>query len=187
MTELTALWPPILLSSVIVFVVSTIIHMALPGWHKNDCLKLPNEDRFADAVRPLAIPPGPYMVPRADSHREMGSPEFQEKLKRGPVMLLTVLPNAMKSMGTSLSLWFAYSIVVALFSAYITGRALPPGSNYLHVFRFVGTSAFLSYAVAGWQESIWWGRPWTVTAKHSLDGLVYALFTAGTFGWLWPR
>ena len=63
MTALPALWLPILLSSVIVFVVSSVIHMALP-WHKSDYPPIPNEDKVMDALRPFAIPPGDYMVPR---------------------------------------------------------------------------------------------------------------------------
>ena len=27
----------------------------------------------------------------------------------------------------------------------------------------------------------------TTTIKGTVDGLIYALLTAGTFGWLWPR
>ena len=57
MTALHSLWLPILLSSVIVFVVSSIIHMALP-WHNSDYPKVPNEDKVMDALRPFAIPPG---------------------------------------------------------------------------------------------------------------------------------
>ena len=75
MTGLAALWLPILLSSVIVFVVSSAIHMTSP-WHKSDYPKVPNEDKVMDALRPLAIPPGDYMVPRAMSREDMRSPEF---------------------------------------------------------------------------------------------------------------
>jgi hypothetical protein len=28
---------------------------------------------------------------------------------------------------------------------------------------------------------------WSATLKNMFDGLLYALVTAGTFGWLWPR
>jgi hypothetical protein len=28
---------------------------------------------------------------------------------------------------------------------------------------------------------------WGTTIKEVIDGLVYGLLTAGTFGWLWPR
>lgn len=186
MTELSALWLPILLSSVLVFAVSSIIHMALP-WHKSEYPKLPNEEKVRDALRPFALPPGDYMVPRASNSQELRSPEFAEKLKKGPVMILTVLPNGPMSMGTNLVLWFLYSAVVGLLAAYVAGRALPADTDYLHVFRFVGTTAFIGYAVALWQMSIWYKRAWSTTIKATADGLIYALLTAGVFGWLWPR
>jgi len=50
-----------------------------------------------------------------------------------------------------------------------------------------GTTAFLGYAVAQIQDSIWRGQSWAVTTKHLFDGLIYGLLTAGTFGWLWPK
>jgi hypothetical protein len=186
MTELTALWLPILLSAIIVFVASTIIHMVLQ-WHKNDCPKLPNEDKFTEAVRPLAIPPGDYMVPRASSMADMKSAEFAEKLKKGPVLMMTVVPNGPFSMGSNLAQWFVYLLIVGVFSAYVAGRALPPHTPYLQVFRFAGVAAFLSYSVALWQMSIWYKRSWMTTFKSTIDGLIYALLTAGTFGWLWPK
>jgi hypothetical protein len=186
MTGLDSLWLPILLSSVIVFVVSSVIHMALP-WHRSDYPKVPNEDRVMDALRPLAIPPGDYMVPRASSTQEMRSPGFAEKMKKGPVLVLTVLPSGPMPMAKNLVLWFLYSAVVGLFAAYVTGRALLPGAEYLRVFRFAGTTAFIGYSVALWQMSIWYRRAWSTTIKAIVDGLIYALLTAGTFGWLWPR
>jgi hypothetical protein len=186
MTGLSALWLPIVLSAVIVFVVSSIIHMVLP-WHKGDFPKMPKEDAFRDAVRPLAIPPGDYMVPRPGSMQEMRTPAFQEKMRQGPVMAVTVMPNAMMGMGKNLVQWFIYSLVVSLFAAYIAGRALPPGTVYLQVFRFVGATAFIGYTLALWQMSIWYRRGWGLTIKATIDGLVYALLTAGTFGWLWPH
>lgn len=41
-------------------------------------------------------------------------------------------------------------------------------------------------ALALLQNSIWYKRKWSSTLKSMADGLVYALVTAGTFGWLWP-
>jgi len=186
MTGLFALWLPILLSSVIVFVVSSLIHMASP-WHKSDYPKMANEDDVRDALRPLAIAPGDYMIPRPSSREEMRSPEFAEKMKKGPVMILTVMANGPVPMGTNFALWFLYLTVVGVFSAYIAGRALPVGAEYLRVFRSVGAAAFLGYSVALWQMSIWYRRAWSTTLKATVDGLIYALLTAGTFGWLWPR
>lgn len=186
MTGLDALWLPILLSAVIVFLASSLIHMALP-WHKSDYPRVPNEDRVMEALRPFAIPPGDYMIPRPSSREAMRSPEFAEKMKKGPVMVLTVMPNGPMSMGKSLGMWFLYLVAVSLFAAYVAGRALPAGAQYLRVFRFAGTAAFLGYAVALWQMSIWYRRAWSTTIKTTVDGLVYALLTAGMFGWLWPR
>ncbi len=186
MTALQLLWLPILLSSVIVFIMSSVIHMALP-WHKSDYPKVSNEEKLRDALRPLAIPPGDYVVPRPSSRQEMRSPEFIEKMKQGPVMMLTVWPNGPARMGRNLILWFLYAVVVGLFAAYVAGRALPVGAAYLHVFRFVGVTAFIGYSLALWQMSIWYHRAWSTTIKATVDGLIYALLTAGVFGWLWPR
>jgi hypothetical protein len=186
MTHLHMLWLPILLSSVIVFIVSSIIHMLSP-WHKNDYPKLSNQDKVMDALRPLDIPSGEYMIPRPSNREEMRSPEFAEKMKKGPVMILTVWPNGQAPMVMPLVLWFLYSAVVGLFVAYVAGRALPVGATYLHVFRFAGVTAFLGYTAALYQMSIWYHRPWSTTIKTTVDGLIYALLTAGVFGWLWPR
>ena len=186
MTGLSALWVPLLLSSVIVFVVSSVIHMALP-WHKNDYPSIPNQDRILEALRGFAIPPGDYFLPRPANRQELRTPEFAEKMRKGPVMVFTVLPNGPVSMGRNLVQWFFYSLVVGLFAGYVASRALPMGAEYLQVFRFVGTVAFVGYALALWQMSIWYGRGLGLTVKSTVDGLIYALLTAGTFGWLWPR
>lgn len=185
MTALGALWFPILLSAVFVFLLSSVIHMLLP-WHKSDYPQVPNEDAVMDALRPHAIPPGDYMMPRPASTQEMRSEAFLEKQRRGPVMVLTVLPNGPTAMGRNLALWFVYLLVVGVFAGYVAGRALPPGAEYLSVFRFVGATAFIGYSLALWQMSIWYRRAWSATIKATVDGLIYALLTAGVFGWLWP-
>jgi len=186
MVPLAALWLPILLSAVIVFVASSIIHMVLP-WHRNDYRSVPDEDRLRAAVQPLAIPPGDYVVPRPSSRAELRSPEFLARVNDGPNLVLTVLPNGPWTMGRNLVLWFVYLAVVAIFAAYVTGRVLPPGTDYLTVFRIAGTTAFLGFALALWQMSIWYRRALGTTVKATVDGLIYALLVAGVFGWLWPR
>src|SRR5258708_8961643 len=187
MTALYTLWLPILLSSVAVFLASSIIHMALQGWHKSDYAKLPEEDKVMDAVRPFGIPPGDYMVPNCAGSAEMKTPAFAEKLKKGPVMMVTVMPSGMMNMGKSLALWFLYLVVVNFFAAYISSHALSPGAAFRQVFRFAGATSFLGYTAALWQMSIWYRRSWTTTIKSTIDGLVYAAITAATFVWLWPR
>lgn len=186
MTALSALWLPILVSAVLVFLASSAIHM-LPLWHKTDYPKIANEALIMDALRPLAIPPGDYMMPRASSMEEMRSPAFIERWKAGPAMIVTVMRPGPISMTRSLTLWFVYAIVVSYFAAYVASRALPPGADYLAVFRFAGVTAFIGYAVGLWQMSIWYHRAWTMSLKATVDGLIYGLLTAGVFGWLWPR
>jgi len=186
MTALAALWLPILVSAVFVFIASSVIHMG-PFWHRTDYPRLPDENSVASALRPLAIPPGEYMMPRAGSMKEFKTPEFAEKISKGPVVIMTVLPNRAMSMGRNMALWFVYCLVVSFFSSYIAARALPPGAQYLQVFRFIGATAFIGYALALWQMPIWYWRSWSLTLKETLDGMIYALLTAGTFGWLWPR
>jgi hypothetical protein len=177
---------PILVSAVIVFVASSIIHMVLP-FHRNDLQKLAKENEVMDVLRRFNIPPGDYLVPHAGSPAGMKKPEFLEKMKKGPIVLMTIAPGGPPSMGTNLLLWFLYSVVVSVFAGYIASRALGPGANYLAVFRFVGASAFMGYSLALLQNSIWYKRNWGTTLKTTFDGLVYGLLTAGTFGWLWPR
>jgi len=185
MISIAALWLPILVSAVLVFVVSSIIHMLLP-YHKSDFGKVPKEDETMDALRPFDIPPGDYVMPCAGSSREIKSPEFIEKTRKGPIIFMTVLPTGSFSMGKSLGQWFLYSVVISVFAAYITSRAVDPGDEYLTVFRFAGATAFFGYAAALWQNSIWYKRKWSSTLKNTFDGFVYALCTAGVFGWLWP-
>jgi hypothetical protein len=185
MVTLLSLWLPILLSAVAVFIVSSVIHMVL-GYHNNDFKKLPKEEGIMDALRPFAIPPGEYVMPFASNNKERASAEFVDKMNKGPVAFVNVFPSGQMAMGKQLVLWFVYSIVVSVFAAYIGGRALEPGVQYLSVFRFVGTTAFAGYGLALLQNSIWYGRAWGTTFKSVFDALVYALVTAGIFGSLWP-
>ena len=117
----------------------------------------------------------------------MKKPEFLEKMKQGPIVLMTLSPGAAPAMGKYLFQWFVYCLLVGVFAAYIAGRALGQGAPYLAVFRFAGTTAFAGYSLALFQNSIWMRRAWSTTMKSVFDGLVYGLMTAGTFGWLWPR
>ncbi len=186
MVPITALWLPILLSAVIVFVASSIIHMVLPI-HRGDYRKLPEEDKVLDAMRAAGVTPGLVYYFPYTTHKEMKSPEAVERFKRGPVGLLTVIPSGPPAMGKFLGQWFLYCLVIGVFVAYLTGRTRSVGTQYLEVFRVAGTTAFLGYAAALIQDSIWRGQSWGVTFKHVFDGLIYGLLTAGTFGWLWPK
>jgi hypothetical protein len=186
MVSMMSLWMPIVLSAVAVFLLSWVVHTMLP-YHKGDYAAVPSEDAVMDALRKFDSPPGDYMMPRATGMADMKSPEYNEKLNKGPVAVFTVMPSGPMAMGAQLGQWFVYSVVVSVFAAYVASRAVVPGAIYLEVFRFVGVTAFACYGVALWQDSIWYKRKWSTTVKSNFDALLYALVTAGVFGWLWPN
>ena len=183
---MTLLWLPILLSAVFVFIVSSIIHMA-PLWHKSDYPMLPNQDQVMSALRPLSIPAGEYMMPRAADMKDMRTPEFKEKFKTGPVVIMTMLGNPSMSMGRPLSLWFVFVLIVNSLAAFVASRTLWAGANKQMVFYVAGLTAFMGYSVALWEMLIWYHRSWSITIKSTIDGLIYAAVTAATFVWLWPH
>jgi hypothetical protein len=177
---LLSLWMPILVSAVLVFIASSILHMVLP-FHRSDFRAVPAEDDVMENLRRHNIPPGDYLVPAPHTA------DFAAKREKGPVVVMTVLPAGPVSMGRSLLLWFLYSIAVGVLAGYVARIALGPGAGYPTVFRIVGIVAFAGYAMALWQNWIWYGRSFSAIFKSTIDAVIYAALTAGTFGWLWPR
>ncbi|MHC4976551.1 MAG: hypothetical protein ACYTF7_08085 [Planctomycetota bacterium] len=186
MEFLTQLWMAIVVAAVIVFVASSVFHMVLP-LHKKDVSKMPNEDTVTEALRSAGVGPGCYMFPGCDDMKEWSTDEHKAKVEKGPVGWMTIMPRGGFNMGKSLGQWFLYTLIVSAFVGYVSWNSLSPTSDYMHVFRISGAVAFMAYGVGAAPESIWKGAPWKVTAKFIfVDGLVYALVTAGAFGWLWP-
>jgi hypothetical protein len=184
MAFLIDLWLPIVLSAVAVFIVSSVLHMVLK-YHMKDYRQLANEGDVLAAMRAAGVTPGDYHFPWASDMKALGTDEMQAKFAEGPVGLMTVRPSGIPNMGKHLAAWFAYSLVVGVFVAYIASRTLAPDAHYLAVFRVVGATAFLAYGGAQAQNSIWRGQSWATTLRHTADSLVYGLFTGGVFGWLW--
>jgi hypothetical protein len=185
MVSLTSLWLPIVLSAVIVFVASSVIHMVLT-YHRTDFKPLPSEDQVMDALRKFSVPPGDYVMPHCPSPAHMKTPEFQEKWKKGPLGIMTVWPMGPIAVGGQLAQWFGFSLVVSLFAGYVASRALGPGAEYLTVSQMASTTAFLGYAMAQWADVIWYKRSAMTAIKATFDGVIYGLLTGGVFGWLWP-
>src|SRR5215510_15282711 len=186
MVGLVALWKPIILSAVFVFITLAIVHM-IPGWHQGDMTGVPGEDKVMETLRGLNVRPGEYRFPYGNTTKEMEAPAFVEKMKMGPVGTMTIRPNGELAFGKMMGQWFVYSLFIALLVAYITGRTRAPGAPFVEVFRVSGVVTFCCYVDAHWQNWIWWGRSTRFTLTYSLDGVVYALVTGATFGWLWPR
>jgi hypothetical protein len=180
-----SLWLPVILSTVAVFVVSSVLHMLL-RYHTADFRQLPAEDSVRDALGKANPSPGQYMTPYCSSHDQMKEPAVQEKFNKGPVAILTIYPKGMPMLPKHLALWFLFSALVSFVAAYVARHTLHPGDDGMLVMRITGTVAFAGYGFSHISDSIWKGQPWSNTARALIDGLVYGLVTGIVFRLLWP-
>ena len=185
MVSLTALWLPILLSAVVVFLASSVLHMVLK-YHFKDYQKLPDDEGIRAFLRDKGLQPGNYAFPCPDDPKEWQSKEFAKKFVEGPVGFMNVKPSGPPAMGKYLATWFAFCVVIGIFCAYIASITLAPGTEYMTVFRITSCVAFVAYGVSSVSESIWKAQRWGTTIRFIVDGLIYSLLTGGVFGWLWP-
>jgi hypothetical protein len=178
-----SLWLPVILSAVAVFVVSSIVHMAL-RYHRADYKGLANEEAVAAALR--GVSPGVYFIPHCLEIAQMKEPAMARKFAEGPVGIVTIRPTGMPSLGKSLGQWFVFSVLVSFVAAYVARHTLHPGSPGLEVMRITGSVAFAAYAMGYLQDSIWKSIPWANSLRGVLDACFYALATGLVFAWLWP-
>jgi hypothetical protein len=176
-----SLWLPILVSAIFVFIASAAIWMAMP-WHKSDFRKAGDENAARAALKGSA--PGQYMLPYCVGPKGLEDPGMKQKFIDGPLAYITIVPNGLPQMGSKLLLSFLYYIGVGILCAYFVTRTVAVDADYLTVYRVAGTVAWIAYGIAYVQDSIWFGRPWSLTLKGMFDALIYALLTGGVFGWL---
>jgi hypothetical protein len=177
---------PILLSVVLVFLVSSLIHAALQ-LHQKQYRKLDNEDEVRAAIRKSAPAPGMYILPYCKHGKDAAAPEMIKKFEEGPLGVLYVRPSGMIKIGPFLAQWVVYTFAVSCVVAYLARVVLDPHATFLGAFRVVGTTAWLAYAWQSPSDAIWKSKPWSVAFGEMFDGLVYALLTAAVFAWFWPR
>lgn len=183
--NLLQLWLPIILGTGLAWIASGLIHMLIK-YHNSDYQQLSNETEVMSAVQSGSPNLGIHSFPYCSDMSEMGKPEVQEKFSRGPVGLLIVFPNGMPKMGKLMAQQISFFLFGCIFIAYSATLVLGPGAEYMVVFRFVLTVGFLTFGWAVIPLSIWFGHPWSTTAKYLLDALIYGLVVAGSFAWLWP-
>jgi hypothetical protein len=182
--SLLSLWLPMLVSAVIVFVAAFVAWTVLPH-HRLDWLGIPDDESFLVAIRQLGLGRGQYVFPRAMTPEGAKEPDAREKLEEGPIGSLII--QDVPDLRRSLAYYFLYCLAVSFMVGYVGYAAdIPAGAEYLHVFRVLGTVAFLAYSAALVPASIWFGHTWGSTWKSVIDGLVFGLLTGGVFGWLWP-
>jgi hypothetical protein len=175
------LWLPILVSTAVCWAASFVIWVALK-YHNSDYKKLNDEDAASSGLRGHA--PGFYLLPHCLDPADMNDPNVKKKFEDGPIAYITMLPNGMPAMGSKMISMILYFLAVGVVCAYFVSRTLAPDADYLAVFRIAGTVAFVANGFAVIPESIWFGRPWSMTIKNAVDALIYALLTGGVFGWL---
>jgi len=183
MIPLSALWLPILLSAVGVFIASNILHMAIPAWHRSDYGKLDNEKAFLDAI--ASAKSGQYIAPHVNWGKL--SAEEREAMMQRPMAFTLVRNPARFSFPKTLGLYLVYLLVISTFIAYLAAATLAAGMPFGYVFRVVGSAGILAYAFGTVSDAIWYGKPWSVVAKFVIDGVIYGLVTGAIFGWLWPH
>lgn len=181
--SLISLWLPILLSALIVFFAAFVAWMVLPH-HRSDWVGIANEGSLLQAIKDLGLGRGQYVFPRALTPEGGKEPDAREKLKAGPVGSLVI--RGEPNMGKGLAFYFLFTLAVSFLVAYVGYAAIPAGAEYRHVFRVLGTTAFLAYSAAEVPAGIWFGHTWSSVWKSVIDGLVFGLLTGGVFGWLWP-
>ena len=180
-----SLWIPVIVSAAVVFVGSSILHMAL-RYHRADHKALPEEDAIREAIGKANPAPGLYFTPYCTDMKQMREPAMKEKFEKGPIAMITVSPKGAPALPKHLALWFAFSVFVSFVAAYVARHTLHPGAEGLQVLRITGTVAFAAYGLSHVSDSIWKAQPWGNTARALLDGLIYALLTGLTFRLLWP-
>ncbi|MDO8544883.1 MAG: hypothetical protein Q7S40_30935 [Opitutaceae bacterium] len=186
MTALLTLWLPILLSAVVVFVISSLIHMVIK-WHAPDYRGFANEDAVRDAIRAGNPAPGRYVVPYCADMKEMGGEAMLKKYREGPVGHIVLAPAGAPNMGKHLGLWFLWSLAIAAVAAFLATRLL--GLDHSHAraaAKLVGAVTFIAHGFGTMQESIWMARPCSSSAKYLLDAALYAVGSGCVFLWLWP-
>jgi hypothetical protein len=184
MTPITSLLVPIVAATVAVFVLSMLIQMA--PWHKRDFGNVPNDDAVLNTIRDLNIPPGDYCVPSPRLPSGERNPDFVEKWAKGPSVTMTVIGPS-SSMGRYLGQWFAFVLLVAGISAWMTGTIIQPGGNSHAIVHYAAIVTFLSYSLGAWPISIWYHRKWSTAFKSAFDAILYAVTTGLVFCWLWPK
>ena len=170
----------VVLSAIALFFASFLSWMVL-RLHKNDWVKLNNEDEFLAVAEKCDIPVGSYMFPGASSPAEMQTEAYKKKYDAGPRGVLTILPKV--NMGQNLGLTFVYFLAVSVGLAYLASIAFHPGESRISVFRFVFIAGFMTFLASMVQHAIWF-RPRIV--GHVIESVAYAAITAAIFAALWP-
>lgn len=179
-----SLWLPILVSTIAMFFFSYLSWEVL-GLHDKDWRKMDDEDKLMDCIRDMNIAEGNYQLPGGDSAKEMHTPEYQEKYKKGPRAVMSVLPqmNIGKSLAMTALFFLACNITFAYLANFALKPGTDPGADFLTVFRFVATITLMTCCASSLLNSVWFR---TRVVGHLIEAFCYCLIAGGIFAALWP-
>jgi hypothetical protein len=177
---------PIVAAAVAVFIVSIVVHMAMP-WHKSDYANMPDEAAAIAAIASLNLAPNDYAVPNPRLPSGVRNPDFIAQFERGPTFHMTMIPSGGMHMGKYMGAWFGFMLLIAAIAGCVTSAIVPPGGNLHAVFHFSAIVTACSYGFGGWTQSIWYHQKWSTAFKGTFDAILYGLATGAVFMLMWPK
>lgn len=178
------LWLPILVSSVVVFIASSMAWMVLPH-HKKDIKVLPDEKAWTEHLAETNLAPGLYMWPGAATSEVMNSEEFKARYASGPWGSITIGP-AQPNFGVNLLFVFLVYATISALVAFVTGKTHAAGAGFATVLPVATAAAILGYCVGALPGAIFFAKPARFVITDFADALVYAVLTGIIFSALWP-
>jgi len=184
-SELLALWLPIIVATFAGFVLSFLLWALLPI-HKGDFHELPDDAAFVKALEDLGLERGrQYVFPFARDAAHMKTQAFKDRYAAGPWGLLRMFPKR-ANMGQNLALTLGFFLVVNVLIGYVLSETLQPGAGFARVFQVATTIGVLSFTAGHLCNLIWFPIPKRAFATTVLDGVLYGLATGVAFAALWP-
>jgi hypothetical protein len=186
---LLALWLPVILSTVAVFLIGGCAWLDLPH-HRSHLQRLPDESAERSLLRGLE--PGRYRIPHSAGATDLRDRAFRQRYEEGPVGTLTLERQGRVGVGRRLGFTLAWHLVITCTTAWLLGRSwgLYPWAGMpvpaMDVFVMASGLTFGFHAFGLFPEAIWFSKPWRRIGWDVVDSGLYAFVTGGIFMLCWP-
>lgn len=185
MDAVLELWLPIVVSTVVVFILS-FLAWAVIGHHKADMKRAPDQDALLAKVRELGLGDGVWVFPQPEAGADCKSAEVKKLFDEGPWGMLQLWPKP--NMGLNMLKSVVIVGVLTVFVAYLSSLALAgePDPGFMRVFRVAGAAAVLGHCFGGMVNDVWFAKPARFVVLDFIDKLVFGLATGAVFALMWP-
>lgn len=176
-----SLWMPIVGSGFATHFASTLAWTVLPH-HKPEIKSLGDkEEQFTDWIACKEIEPGQYVFPYCEDMKQTETELFKQKQGKcsGELRVWARPVNMLAAMVKTLG----FFLFAAFMIGYVCAYTLTPYTDKGDVFRIVLVLGIMTHCFAIFPRVFWFPRSY---ATSLVDGVVYALLTAGIFYALWP-